>query len=231
MARRAESIGVEVKAQAAALVGSLLSTAVLGGCSIGVPDPSAPKVEQTASALATPTITPGHDAEAVAAKDLPFAAGGSLAQGIPVGISDGLKEAPGWKLVKENAAGESQYLKADGCLVAAKVRTSQSPLARGDDRESTVALFMYLDPSILPEYLTTDRLRWGGDLEKPGPTVEVLVLEQPARPGAKATAVIARLFGTAGSSFYVSVACPDAAALAGARADVAQRLLIVPPSN
>ncbi|MDQ0677735.1 hypothetical protein QFZ30_001117 [Arthrobacter pascens] len=233
MAKRVESMGGGMKAQAAAVlvVGSLLGAASLGGCSVGIPDPAAPKVEQTASALTTPTITPGHDAEAVAAKDMPFTAGGSLAQGVPVGISNGLKEAPGWKLVKENAAGESQYLKADGCLVAAKVRTNQSPLVRGDDRESTIALFTYLDPSILPEYLKTETLRWGGDPEKPGPRVEVLVLEQPARPGAKATAIMARLFGTAGSSVYISVACPDAAALAAARADVAQRLLIVPPSN
>ncbi len=218
-------------ANVACLGVAILSSAVLSGCSIDVPDPAAPKVEQTAPVLATPTITPGHDAEAVAAKDMPFSAGGSLAQGVPVGVSDGLKEAPGWKQVKVNVAGESQYLKGDGCLVAAKVRTSQGPLALGDDRKSTVALFTYLDPSILPEYLKTDTLRWGGEPEKPGPKVEVLVLEQPASAGARATAVMARLFGTAGSSVFISVSCPDAGALAGARADVAQQLLVVPPSN
>ncbi|MBT2531890.1 hypothetical protein J7E83_07090 [Arthrobacter sp. ISL-48] len=217
----------------AALVvaGGLLEVAVLGGCSINVPDPAVPTPEKTASTLATPTITPGHDAGAVAARDLPFSAGGSLAPGVPVGISDGLKELPGWKLVKDDVAGESQYLKADGCLVAAKVRTNQSALTRGDDRESTVGLFTYLDPSILPEYLKTETLRWGGDPEQPGPSVEVLVLEPSAAPGAKATAIMARLFGMAGSSVYVSVACPDAAALAAARADVARRLVVVPPSN
>jgi hypothetical protein len=232
---------VDVKARAAATNGTawpnvaclgvaILSSAVLSGCSIDVPDPAAPKVEQTAPVLATPTITPGHDAEAVAAKDMPFSAG-SLAPGVPVGISDGLKEAPGWKQVKVNVAGESQYLKGDGCLVAAKVRTSQGLLALGDDRKSTVALFTYLDPSILPEYLKTDTLRWGGEPEKTGPKVEVLVLEQPASAGARATAVMARLFGTAESSVFISVSCPDAGALARARADVAQRLLVVPPSN
>ncbi len=228
----AESIGVDVKARDAALLAAgLLGVAVLGGCSINMPDPAAPAVEQPASALATPTITPGHDAEAVAAKDLPFSAGGSLAPGVPVGISDGLKEAPGWKLVKEGVAGESQYVKADGCLVAAKVRTNQMALARGDDRESTVGLFTYLDPSILPEYLKTETLRWGGKPEQPGPTVEVLVLEPPAAPGAKAPAIMARLFGTAGTSIYISVACPDAATLATARAEVAHRLLVIPPSS
>lgn len=223
---------MDVKARnAAVLVAGWIGAAVLGGCSINVPDPAAPAPEQTASSLATPTITPGHDAEAVAAKDLPFSAGGSLAPGVPVGISDGLKEAPGWKLVEEDVAGESQYVRADGCLVAAKVRTNQSSLARGDDRESTVGLFTYLDPSILPEYLKTETLRWGGDPEQPGPRVEVLLFEPPAAPGAKASAIMARLFGTAGSSVYISVACPDASALAAARVEVGQRLLVVPPSN
>lgn len=195
-----------------------------------MPDPAAPKVEPAVTALATPTIEPGHDADAVAARDMPFAAGGSLAAGVPVGISDGLKEAPGWQQVKENVAGESQYLKADGCLVAAKVRTNQSPLALRDDKESTVGLFTYLDPSILPSYLTTAALPWGGP-GKPGPSAEVLVLERPGQAGGKWTAIMGRVFGTAASSVYISVACPDAATLAAARADVAKHLVMVPPSN
>jgi hypothetical protein len=212
------------------LAGSLLAAAALTGCSVGVPDPAAPKVEQTVTSLATPTITPGHDAGAVAAKDMPFAAGGTLAAGVPVGISDGLKDAPGWKPVKQNVAGESQYLKADGCLVAAKVRTKQSPLALSDDKESTVGLFAYLDPSILPSYLKTSTLRWGGERDRPGPTAEVLLLERPALPGA-ATAVLARVFGTAASSVYISVACPDAGTLGAAQADVVAHLVLVPPAT
>lgn len=224
--------GVDVKPRmAVVLVTGLLGASLLGGCSINVPDPAVPAQEVTVPALATPTITPGHDAEAVAAKDLPFSAGGTLAPGVPVGISNGLKDAPGWKLAKDDVAGGSEYLKTDGCRVAAKVSTNQSPLVRGGDRESTIALFTYLDPSILPEYLKTETLRWGGDPEQPGPVVEVLALEPPAAPGAKVTAIIARLFGTAGSSVYISVACPDASALAAARAEVTRRLLVVPPSN
>ncbi|WP_328699959.1 hypothetical protein [Arthrobacter sp. 9AX] len=184
---------------------------------------------ETASTLATPTITPGHDAEAVAGQDLPFGSGGILARGVPVGIAGGLEKAPGWKLVKDNVAGESQYLKADGCLVAAKVRTNQAALARADDRESTVALFQYLDPTILPEYLKTATLRWGGDESTPGHAVEVLALEEAA-PGGKATAVLARLFATSGSSVYISVSCPDASALAAARADAVRFLPVQPPS-
>jgi hypothetical protein len=196
-----------------------------------MPDPAAPKVEPTVTGLATPTITPGHDAEAVAAKDMPFSAGGSLAPGVPVGISDGLKAAPGWQQVKANVAGGSNYLKADGCLVAAKIRTNQAPLALREDKESTVGLFTYLDATILPGYLKTATLRWGGEAGKPGPSAEVLVLEKPGQPGVRSTAVMARVFGTAASSVYISVACPDDATLAAARADVAEGLRMVPPSN
>jgi hypothetical protein len=215
---------------AATLFSATLFGAALAGCSIDVPDQAAPTVEQPTAGLATPTITPGHDADAVAANDLPFTAGGALAPEAPVGISDGLKKAPGWKPVKENVAGGSQYVKTDGCLVAAKVRNNQAPLARGDDRASTVALFTYLDPNILPEYLKTETLRWGGDTEKPGPRVEVLVLEKPAAPGTRATVVMARLFSAPASSVYVSVSCPDASTLAAARQDVAAHLVIIPPS-
>lgn len=202
------------------------------GCSVGVPDPAAPRDVQTTSALATPTITPGHDAAAVAARDLPFTAGDSLAAGVAVGLSDGLREAPGWKAVKENVAGENRYLKADGCVASARVSMNQGTLAvTGDDKASTVELFKYLDPAILPGYLKTDTLRWGGEPDKPGPRTEVLVYESGAAPGGKPTAVLARLFGKAGSSVYVSLACPDAAALAAARTDIAERLSVVPPGN
>ncbi|HJV97793.1 MAG TPA: hypothetical protein VJ617_01665 [Arthrobacter sp.] len=226
-----KSRGTTATSATAVLTAALFGTALLGGCTVEVPDPSAPTAEQPAPGPATPTIKPGHDAEAVAARDLPFAAGGTLAPDAPVGISDGLKEAPGWKPVKENVSGENQYAKGDGCLVAAKVRTGQAPLALGDDRASTVGLFAYLDPGILPQDLRTETLRWGGDPDKPGPRVEVLVLDQPAAQGARARAVMARLFSTPASSVYISVSCPDASTLAAARQDVAARLIIVPPST
>lgn len=206
--------------------------AATAGCSVGVPDPGAPRDIRTTSALATPTITPGHDAAAVAAKDLPFTAGGTLAAGVAVGLSDGLREAPGWKTVKENVAGEDRYLKADGCVVSARVNDNQGALAvAGDDKASTVELFTYLDPTIVPGALKPDTLRWGGEPDKPGPRAEVLVYENGSGPGGKSTAVLARLFAKAGSSVYISLACPDAAALAAARADVAERLLVVPPGD
>ena len=206
-------------------VGALL----LGGCSVDVRDPSATPAPASTPVLATPTITPGHDAAAVAARDMPFAAGGDLAPGTAVGISDDLKGAPGWRMVKDNVAGGSEYAKADGCVVAARTSTGQAPLVRGDDRESTVALFQYLDAAIQPSYLKTATLKWGGTPEAPGRNVEVLALEQ-AVPGGRSTEVLARLFGTAGSSAYLSVSCPDAATLDAARQDVVRYLPLVPPA-
>ena len=211
---------------------ALAAAATLAGCSVGVPDPTAPKAAPVTPTPATPTVTPGHDSAAVAAKDMLFAAGDTLAAGVPVRLSDGLREAPGWKPGQQDVAGASEYLKADGCVVWAKVRTNQGALTvPGDDRASTAALFQYLDPSILPSYLKTDTLRWGGDVEQAGPRAEVLVLDGAAPAGGRATAVYSRMFSRAGSSVYISVSCPDAVALAAARADVAARITVLPPSD
>lgn len=211
---------------------ALAVAATLAGCSVGIPDPAAPAAAPPTPTLATPTVTPGHDSAAVAAQNMPFAAGDTLAAGVPVQLSDGLREAPAWKPGKQDVAGGSEYVKADGCVVWARVRMNQSPLAvPGDDHASTAALFQYLDPSILPAYLKTDTLRWGGEADQPGPRVEVLVLEDGAPAGARASAIYARMFSKAGSSAYISVSCPDAATLAAARHDVAARLAVVPPGD
>src|SRR6478735_2033182 len=95
------------RAPAAAL--SLLGVLLLAvsGCSVGVPDPAvpAPATSTGVPAPATPSVTPGHDADAVAARDLPFSAGESLAAGVPVQLSDGLKGAPGWTPGRQDVAG------------------------------------------------------------------------------------------------------------------------------
>ncbi|MDP9981896.1 hypothetical protein J2W14_001280 [Pseudarthrobacter oxydans] len=211
---------------------ALAAAAALAGCSVGVPDQSAPKAAPAAPTLATPTITPGHDAAAVAARDMPFAAGGTLAAGVPVRLSDGLRDVPRWSPGKENVAGASEYVKEDGCVVSAKVRNNQAALAvSGDDRASTEALFRYLDASILPAYLKPETLRWGGEPGKPAPRVDVLMYTGGERSGARATAIYARLFSTSGSSVYVSASCPDAATLAAARTDAEAWIAVVPPSG
>lgn len=212
--------------------GAVLVATFLCSCSVSVPDPAARQPEPSKSVLSTPTITPGHDAQAVAAKDMPLQAGGTLATGVPVGISDGLRDVPGWQLVRENVQGESRYARKDGCTVTTRASLNQGPLVvPGDDKASTEALFAYLDPSILPSYLRTENLRWGGESDKPGPQAEVLAFNPAPAAGGKATSILARLFGTAGSSVYVSLSCPSPDALTSAKADVAVHLPLVPPSN
>lgn len=209
---------------------ALAAVALLGGCSVGVPDPAVPDTAPASRQPATPTVTPGHDAGAVAARNMPFSAGATLAHGVPVQVSEGLADAPHWQQAGNNTGGVTHYRKDDGCLAAAKVRTNQWPLVSGGDRESTEKLFTYLDPTILPKYLKPASLRWGGEPGKPGPAVEVLVLERAALPKGKA-AILARVFGQAGSSVFVTVSCPSAPALAAARTDVARWLTVLPPSE
>ena len=214
--------------------GAVAAAAVLllSGCSVGVPDPrAATNAPGTGSRKpAAPTVTPGHDAGAVAARSMPFSAGDKLAPGSPVQLSNGLAEAPGWRQTRADTGGAGEYRKSDGCQAAGKVGVNQWRLVGTGDRESTEKLFAYLDPTIQPEYLEPAALRWGGDQGKPGPTVEVLVLERAAVPEGKA-AVMARVFGRTGSSVFVTLACPSAQSLRAARADVARWLTVVPPGE
>lgn len=222
MERRCCSVRGAVAAAAALLV---------GGCSVGVPDPAVTGASAAGSRNpATPTVTPGHDAGAVAARSMPFSQGDKLAPGSPVQLSNGLAEAPGWRQTRADTGGAGEYRKSDGCQAAGKAGVDQWPLVGTGDRESTVKLFAYLDPTIQPEYLEPAALRWGGEQGKPGPTVEVLVLERAAVPEGKA-AVMARVFGRTGSSVFVTLACPSAQSLGAARADVARWLTVVPPGE
>ncbi|WP_338058370.1 hypothetical protein [Arthrobacter nitrophenolicus] len=90
-----------------AVLAAALVTVLLSGCSLDVRDPAAPEAAESPTVPATPTITPGHDAEAVAAQDLPFSAGGILARGVPVGISDGLREAPAGRSSRKTWRGKA----------------------------------------------------------------------------------------------------------------------------
>jgi hypothetical protein len=200
---------------------------VVSGCSVGVPDPNAATSASAENPKpAAPTVTPGHDAGAVAARSMPFSAGHTLSPGSPAQLSNGLAEAPGWRQTRADTGGAGEYRKSDGCQAAGKVGVDQGPLVGTGDRESTEKLFAYLDPTIQPEYLAPAALRWGGEQGKPGPTVEVLVLERAAVPEGK-SAVMARVFGRTGSSVVVTLACPSAQSLEAARADVARWLIVV----
>lgn len=224
--------GAADKVRATALGALLPALLGLMACTVSVRDAAVQEPTPGAPSPAAPSITPGHDAEAVAAKDLPLAAGDTLRAGVAVGVSDGLKDTAGWKQVRVNVQGENEFTKSDGCTVASKVRTNQNALAvEGGDRASTAALFQYVDQSILPEYLRVDSLRWGGESDKPSHRAEVLALEGNTHAGTRATIVFARLFSKAGSSVYISVSCPDATTLAAAKADVTEHLALVPPSE
>jgi hypothetical protein len=216
-----------VRGAVAAAVALLLS-----GCSVGVPDPTAVTGAPAAGSgkPAAPTVMPGHDAGAVAAHSMPFSAGNKLGPVSPAQLSNGLADAPGWRQTRADTGGAGEYRKSDGCQASGKVGINQWPIVGTGDRESTEKLFAYLDPTIQPEYLEPAALRWGGEQGKPGPTVEVLVLERAAVPEGNA-AVMARVFGRTGSSIFVTVACPSAQSLGAARADVARWLTVVPPGE
>ncbi|MGF6833894.1 hypothetical protein QF015_002069 [Paenarthrobacter sp. TE4293] len=203
---------------------------VLAACTVNVPDPAAPQPSPSESTLATPTITPGHDAAAVAAKDLPLAAGNTLAPGDPVTVSLRLEEVPGWTVVHSGLQGEVRYKKSDGCTLAARVSVNQGPLVvPGDDAASTKELFRYLDPGIALENVKPVSLRWGQDSDKPHHNVEFLAVESSNASGGKPAVVMARLFSVPASSVYISVACPDDGTLAKARAEAVAQLVVDPP--
>ncbi|MGR0159473.1 hypothetical protein [Paenarthrobacter nitroguajacolicus] len=221
-----------VRRRLAGLVATGSAGVLLAGCSVNVPDPAAPQPSPSVSTLATPTITPGHDAAAVAAKDLPLAAGGTLAPGEPVTISTRLEEVPGWSVVHSALQGETRYKKTDGCTFAVRVSVNQGPLVvAGDDVASTKELFKYLNSGVAVDSLKTASLRWGeGGSDKPQHSVEFLGLEPSAASGGQSSVVLARLFSAPASSVYISLACPDGNTLTQARAEAMAQLVVVPPS-
>ena len=224
-------VGNNVRRRLAGLVSAGAAGVLLAGCTVNVPDPAAPKPSPSVSTLATPTITPGHDAAAVAAKDLPLAAGGTLAPGEPVTVSTRLEEVPGWSVVHSALQGETRYKKTDGCMLAVRVSVNQGPLVvAGDDVASTKELFHYLDAGVAVDSLKTASLRWGEDSDTPQHSVEFLSLESSPASGAQSAVVLARLFSAPASSVYVSLACPDDKSLAPARAEIMAQLVVVPPS-
>lgn len=221
-----------VRRRVAALGAAGTVGVLLAACSVSVPDPAAPTPAVSEPALATPTITPGHDAAAVAAKDLPLDAGGTLAAGDPVTLGNRLEEVPGWSVVHSGLQGENKYKKTDGCMAVARVAVNQGPLVvPGDDAASTKALFAYLDAGTAAENLKPVKLPWGQDTDGPQRQVEFLALESPGTSGGQAMLVWARLFSKPASSVYVSLACPDADALATSKAELAGHVAVIPPGQ
>lgn len=212
-----------------------LAATVLSACSISLPAPDAAPASSAspssapAKTYAAPTISPGHDAKAVASRPMTFAAGAGLAAD-PVGFADGMADARGWKQTKSNEQGTSEYRSTDGCILALHRTVNQTPLAvSGDDKASTEALFVYLDPSLLPSYLVPASLNWSNDPATAGPRVDFLSYTPPPKTGAPSSFVYARLFANPASGLLVSGACPDGSRLPAVQRTVQEHVSVVPP--
>ena len=173
------------------------SAGLLGGCSIGVPDPAAPRFT-CHQGVATPTITPGHDAGAVAARDMPFSAGARWPEVFRWG-SPRTFEARSWTQLTSNAGGASRYRNPTAAWFQPGCARTSRPWSRRmtGSRQSAVHLPGPHHPSA---YLSRHRCGGAASLKiraaglggvGPGRT-------RPAagpKPG-RATAVLARVFGT-----------------------------------
>lgn len=96
---------------------------------------------------------------------------------------------------------------------------------------SSEALFQFMDPSILPEYLLTTSLPWG---ENPGESttgIDFLTYAQPATDSAPASVVSLRLFSQLRTGLVLTVSCPTDEQLSAAVADVRSRVSVDPPRS
>lgn len=216
----------------------------LSACTIAIPDPAPTAVETTAApTYAPPTVVAGHDAAAVAAAPMTFAAGNTLQPGAPVGFSDALGQPtegdpmstpgpPEWKLLKKNVAGQTQYSNAAGCLLAHWTTANQGPLiAPGDDLASTTSLMTYLIPSVTESALSEAKLPWVEQAGKKGPAISFLAFNTKAGKDVMASTVWARMLGTAGTGLVVTLACPTDDLLAATTPKMTAKLSVAPPSN
>lgn len=219
--------------------------ATLSGCTIAIPEAPSPASESVSSAppsYAAPTVVAGHDAAAVAAAPMTFAAGNTLQAGVPVGFSDALGQPsegtlgtpgpPEWTLLKNNVAGQTQYSNAAGCQLAHWTTTNQGPLiAEGDDKSSTSNLMKYLIPSVTESALSEATLPWVEEAGKKGQSISFLSFTRKASKDVKASTVWARMLGTADTGLVVTLACPTDALLTDTTAKVMTKLSVAPPSN
>lgn len=191
--------------------------------------------------FAAPTITAGHNADAVAAKDMSWAAGNTLSVGVPVSWGDQLTQVdvvgnktppPSWKPVKSNQTGWTEYQHANGCLLSYwQTANQQGLMVPNDDKASTVALFRYLIPSILPETLKGSTMRWAKQLDKPSPKIDFLSLRTPAKDKLPARLYSARMFNKAGTGLVFSLSCATDALLNSTFSASQSKLAVAPPQQ
>lgn len=229
---------------AAVLASVSLTAASLTSCTISVPisEPSASTAATSTPSYAAPTIQAGHNAAAVAAKNMSFPAGDTLSPNVPVTISDVLAQGDGsysatppppeWTLLANNVAGRTSYSNKAGCKVTYWTTTNQGPLiVPRDDRASTVKLFSYLLPSVLPDALRDATWGWVAEPGKKGPTISMLRYSAKAANGAPASTVWARMLGTSDTGLVISISCPTDALLKATTPRVMAKLVVVPPTE
>ena len=212
---------------------------LLAGCRIEVP------VRPAESASTSPTTTAPAPSDAVSGSsselppltradivgnDMTFDRGGYIEEADTVAFSDGLSRVPGWAQEKSLVNGESVYISDAGCTASLRSTPPQGPLVvAGDDQASTEALFRFLDPSILPEYLVTTNWLWGASPAESTASIEFLTYEQGAAGDDPASIVSLRLFGATGTGLAFTVSCPSDKQLAAAVEEVRSGISVIPP--
>lgn len=219
---------------------------LLAGCRIEIPvTPGAgAEVDQTATATATnesaPTpagSAPGAPPELpplpraqIVGNDMTFERGAYIEEADMVAFADNLSRAPGWSQSKLLVNGESVYTSDAGCTASLRYTSGQGPLlVEGDDRASTEALFRFMDPSILPEYLVTTSWLWGASPGESTASIEFLTYRQAAAGDIPASAVSLRLFHRTGTGLAFVTSCPSDELLTAAVSDIRSRISVVPP--
>lgn len=222
----------------------LASMPLLAGCRIEVPVTPGAGIpdSQTATAPAESASTPAGSASGappglpplpraeIVGNDMTFDRGGYIEAADMVAFSDGISRAPGWSQTKQLVNGESVYISDAGCTASVRYTPAQRPLLiEGDDRASTEALFRFMDPSILPEYLVTTTWLWGPSPGESTASIEFLTYMQEAAGEAPASAVSLRLFSTTGTGLAFIISCPSDEQLTAAVSDLRSHISVVPP--
>ena len=224
--------------RALGLVCALTVVAGLTACQLTVaaPDTSSDRVSSAPPSYPGPVVTPGHDAAAVAAKNLDWQAGNTLSVGVPVGWNDQIGRssgtAPAWTKLIDKRAGLTRYQNANGCLLDDWQTVDQQALmVTEDDRSSTLALFKYLVPELAAEALRDTDWPWTGDAGKPGPVIQFLSARKPAVAGVPANIFSARMLNHAGVGLVLSLACPAEALIDPTLAALRDELTVQPPAQ
>lgn len=220
---------------------STLTIVGLTGCqlTIAAPEQSNKAPASATPSYSTPVIAPGHDAAAIAAKDLDWQAGNALSMGVPVEWNDQLSQnqtggeaAPVWAKVISKRAGLSRYQNANGCLLDYwQTQNQQALMVVEDDRSSTLALFKYLLPELDAEGLKDTDWPWSKDAGKPSPIIQFLSMRKKAAGGRPASYFSARMLNHSGVGLVLSVACPSDALLEPTLASARNSLTVLPPQQ